>query len=688
MSDWSCRTRRARALGAVGLAAAMLAACTVKPTRPVPGARLFDATAVDEQHGLLLFGNGLGSPGAPHAYLAKHDKDGPVAWVRSIDMPYYPDSDAAIRIVGDSALVVLAGPEAQSQALLRVPLDGGEPTRWTSTWTGSSPMIVWAAVGDATQVFVFWGAPRVEGMRTVPLEIAAFNQQTGERQWTRTQHVDPERIDDWAVRLADGWLMFSDAAGDWLLLRRSDGGRSPAIVADPRGMCEAHGRWWAQRGDHLLALDLDGDVATQRSTVAEFIASPGRHQWSLNHCGEHGDEVVVIVDQGPAGAGLLVGLEPATMQTRWTLALPMAVQPLIPAEGPTAATRFGDVALMGNRARCTVDLARRSVRQCGAPVHKGVMIADGEDTLLYNDVDHGMAFSLHRIGGADGEVKAAVEVRGAQDYERDDIWHHGLQLRDGMLWFNSHMYVEPDTTGALQHVVIDGRTLRPIERPMRDEQGALDPRPPRISVRDMMPELDTLLAKLADTGLKGKDEAPALQAIDPLVHWVSGGRPEDAVTPAPPRAGLYEELWAVARARGQLPADARIHVLAWRAVTGKYGERNAADEWVAVTGRRDDVLAVAEHHGPDGAVWVLINASSALGGDSPATGVRVFTRRPTEVDIHRFIGHELADRSSQLLDERDAPRGGAIDEAAWQAVIGASRVQRWLLPRPEPTRER
>ncbi len=682
----------AGALATLGLAASLLGGCTSKAMRPVPGVELVDATALDEEHGLLLFWQRSAAPDERDPdepgryYLAKHDKDGPVAWMHALDPAPARYPYPRLRVAGGSMLLTLGTQDSAPESVLRL-TGRGEPTPWASTLPLAQTSKVWTVLGDATQVFVFWTAVAAEEGHRASLEIAAFDQQTGKRQWTSVGRVESEVHGPWSARLADGWLMFRDSVSDWQLHRRSDGERSP-VVADPNGLCNAGGRWWAQRDDQLLALDLGAEVVQERATIAEFIAPERRHQWSLEHCADHGDEVVLMINDGPGAEGRLVGLAAEVMQARWNMALPWTLAPKLPMEGLTTPTRFGEVAVLSSWSdHCAVDLAQQNLLWCTKLTEHSIAIADGEDTLLVNQLDGSNIQDFVRISGADGEAQAAIRVSGARTCDR----YEGRMplIRGGKIWLASHEDPGAAVGGALQHVVIDARTLRPIERPMLTEQGLVESEPSVIQVLDMMPELDVVFGYTAGEpwpvlrsehqGRSDEAAPPATITQKPLEHWVFGANPSVKVAPGELPARAHQHMVTMARDRAELPADAPIRMLAWRVVTGTSHYYNYHGEKFVTPWRRVDALAVAEHAGPGGTRWVLIKGED-LDGDQPHVLTRSFNRRPMEHDILKILPLSTGDGwRHETPADPEVHFSGVIDEAAWQAVTNMPRVQKWLL---------
>lgn len=694
MNDRSRRGNEGRRVGALGVLALVAAigcigkvpqeaakagpATTARPMRPAPGALLADTVAFDDRHGLLLFslaraGEPLHLP--PQLFLARQDRAGAVVWTRDLGRRR-PAWLVPLRVVGGSGLVAVEGPQGQGEEVLRFTHEGGETSTWTSTLPVDQSAQVRALVGDDTQVFVVWSAwPQLEG-HPRPLEIAAFDQRTGALQWRSRAPVDAEER-PWAVRLAGGFLLFSDGYGDWQLLRRSDGERDTTIVADAGGMCEAGGRWWARRDDRLLALDLGASVAAERATVAEFIAPARRHQWSLDDCGESGDEVVLSVNQVGVG-GALVGIDPATLQARWTYAHGGNITPWIQMEGTGGPRRLGKVAMVPSYGEwCAIDLAQRKPLWCREALRPTEAVADGEDTLLFAAAEDGL--QIIRIGGADGELQAVSEVRGAQlnIEEPQGSPHRSPRIRGGTIWIGSRHDPASDLPGAaLPHVVLDARTLVPIERPRLTDLGAPDESPPAIVVKDMMSALDMVFT---DATLHGHDSTVRV-AVNPLDHWLFGGkRPAKAKPPAPAKAGRHERLLAMGRELAELPADARVRVLAWRATVGISRATDDAGEPVAQTVRRDDLLAVGEFAGPGGPRWVLFMGVGFDEQYQSKVHIRSFSRRPTERDVYDLINNIVPEWWEGLLGLEAPSFNGVVDEAVWQDVIGTPRVQQWLL---------
>ena len=129
----------------------------------------------------------------------------------------------------------------------------------------------------------------------------------------------------------------------------------------------------------------------------------------------------------------------------------------------------------------------------------------------------------------------------------------------------------------------------------------------------------------------------------------------------------------------ELPADARVRVLAWRATVGISRGSNDAGDPVAFTVRRDDLLAVGESSGPDGARWVLFAGETFDEDYQRKLRVRSYTRRPTESDIYDFLYNVVPEWGIDMLALEEPKFNGVVDEAVWQDVVGAPRVQQWLL---------
>ena len=206
----------------------------------------------------------------------------------------------------------------------------------------------------------------------------------------------------------------------------------------------------------------------------------------------------------------------------------------------------------------------------------------------------------------------------------------------------------------------------------------------------MMPELDAVFGYTAGEpwpALRSErqgwgDETVPLEtlAINPLEHWAFGDRRlAKAVAPGELPARAHQHMVTIARDRAELSADAPIRVLAWRVVTGTGHYVNDDGEQVVTPLRRVDALAVAEHAGPGGTRWVLIKGED-LDGDLPIVLTRSFNRRPMEHDIQGFLLLPTGDGwRHEILADPDVRFSGVLDEAAWQAVTNAPRVQKWLL---------
>lgn len=660
-------------LGAGGLAGlcvmALATACTVKPARPVVGAALVDVAAIDDERGLLVFRPTSAEGEASRLYLASHDTQGAVDWTRTIALPG-PTSQRPPMIFGGSALLMLEGEDDSARSLLRVDLARGEASTLTGEQPGD-PRRLWRIVGDADQVFVFWTATAARsGEALATHEVTAFSAVTGEQQWTFTGQSEPHTLmRRWPVRLDARWLMYSDGQRDWQLLRRSDGWRDETVV-DPPGLCQAGGRWWGQRGDRLLALTTTDESVFARDVEADFIAPEWRHQWSLADCGESGEDVVLIAEAG-AGA-MVVGVNRAEMFTRWKVPVPANDRPRTPTDVPAGPRRFGEVALVSGYAEhCAVDLRKRALLWCvDVRGQHDEVIADGEDSLLWTaGYDEQL---LVRISGADGEVDAAVELTGVRqgDASVGDV----PAVVGGKIWLASASDPGAAVGGRLPHVVLDARTLRPIERPAFTSTGAADPDPPQIFIRDVIGELDTLyVGRPTDRSIP-----PARVAVDPLEHWAfAGPRPAGARDPAFP--GLREAVLGDIRASAGLEPDARVRVIAWRVTTGVVHGIDDAGRSTSEPARRYDLFAV--HQEPDRLPFVLFRVDGFT--EDPIgprnIHVRSFDRRPSESDLHRFILEARPSWDMINFDDTHGTTRGVIDEAVWRSVTGEPRAQRWML---------
>jgi hypothetical protein len=661
----SVLNRGAGGLAGLCLLTSLSAACTVKPARPAIGAALVDATAIDDGHGLLVFRETLEDERSWRLMLAKHDTQGAIAWTRAIALPRRTSQRPPV-IFGGSALLVLEDETDSAQSLLHVDLERGDSRTWTSQLPKDQHSRVWRTIGDGAQVFVFWIA---HGDPMATHQVTAYDAGTGERQWTVTGEVAPGTLAErWPIRLDAGWLMYSDGERDWQLLRRSDGRRS-AVVVDPPGLCQAGGRWWGQRDDRLLALDTRDEEIVAREVVAEFITPEWRHQWSLTDCGEADDEVVLITDAGPNA--LVVAVDPASMHTRWSLPLPTRETPRTPTDVPAGPRRFGAVALVsGSEEHCAVDLERRALLWCVQPQQRDVVIVDGADSLLYTHTYE--AQFMVRISGDDGDVDAAVEVTGSR--RRDLSTGDGLpSVVGGKIWLASETDPGSAVGGRLPHVVLDARTLRPIERPAFTFTGAPDPDPPQIFVRDVLGELETLYVQPpTDRSIR-----PAWVAIDPLEEWTFGGpRPAGARDPVFP--GLRDAALDSMRARAGLEPDARVQVIAWRVLTGVVHGYDDEGQSISQPARRHDMFAV--HVAPDGSRFVLFKLDGFT--DDPLMDGRIyfrsFERRPSESDLHLFLLSAASGWEMMNFDSTNGTTRGVIDEQVWSAVTGSPRTQQWM----------
>lgn len=653
-----------RAFGTILGGVVGLAGCADKPLRPTPGAMVVEAAAIDEESGLLVFSTEAPADGRAEYHVARHSASGPVAWVRPLDVgPEFPGIHG-IELFGGSGLLMASRADKPAEEVVRVGLADGQVSAWRSSLEEPS---VWATAGDEAQVFVFWQmTPRI-GRQSRPLEVAAFDAVTGDRQWTVIDRVDVDAPTKWSVRVADDWLMFAGDGEDWRMLRRRDGSRSTAVVADAPGLCRAGDGWWTQREGRLLALDLTGDTPVARAAEVSFVPAEARGQWSIDHCTEFAGEVVLLVDRGLLAGAALAAVDPAGLQLKWTLDL--EVLGLSRDMNAVWPVRAGRVVLVRRwiGSWCAVDLEARAAMWCINQVDVHAAYVDGEDTILI--VNHEERPLMLRVSGRDGEVQAASLAEGVM---------FGLSLstrpqisgpRGGRIWLASAEDPEPGQTARLPHVVLDARTLRSVDRPTRTHRREGE-WPVGIEVRDVMKDIDTLLPRTQGFWSPAYDPVEVV-AVNPLDLWAADGPP---TTEASAR-GLARVL-AAARVSAGLAADVPIQVLASRIMSGLHTVDTAEGTQRDDVWRRDDVLAFAAA-GADR--WVLI-AAEAHGWMPPANDqvrIRVFERRPTPHDVYRFVSEGGLPSAAETSLRGVA---GRVDEAAWLALTGVPRDQRWLLP--------
>jgi hypothetical protein len=635
----------------IALALAVLApACTERLARPSPTAVLDHVFVDDDGQGVLMFREGRSGEWGPQI-LVRQTAEGAGTWQQRLPERHNINPEEPTSGFGGVMLLPIAfDPDVPRGSMLHVRLADGATREWAPAIERVVDTVV---VGDAAQAFVVWRGLAPAPGYPAPVGIAAHDLATGERTWTSDDATHGEQM---FVRLDEGHLLVGAPGADWQALRRSDGGRVALPIADAPGMCRAGDRWLAQRDDQLLAIDLRGATPTHQAAPATFVAPEAIHQWSLVDCAAHGDELVLKVNVEATGGGLIAGVDAGTLATRWTLELPVAFQPieqpqvlgaLPPRVGDTIVVEQGDP---WSAVACAIDLVGRRVRWC-AEDRSARFLAEGEDWLILGLVDYRDAVVpwLVRVSGGDGEVVAAVVMeRGPTRLQRE-------YERGGKLWlpFDERVAAGPDeldhdappSPTELGLVVLDARTLEPIA-PHGFGRGQA-----ASGVRDVMPEQDAVFVR-----------APGLpQELEPGPWWPRHpGDPLDEVVSGHPtwhdelapreRAELEAAIVGAALAEAGLPRDTPIRVLA---------------------SRRRFLLGFAAHTGADGPRWTLLKGRAAIGQDD--TAARTFRRRPTAVDVHRFL---------RDVEPREVPPGrvGSIDEAAWLELTGGAREhQVWQL---------
>lgn len=367
-----------------------------------------------------------------------------------------------------------------------------------------------------------------------------------------------------------------------------------------------------------------------------------RHQWSLVDCAESGDAVVLKVSIEPTYTGMLVGVDPRTRATRWTIDLPWGFARLREhdADAPWS-RRLGATAMLGQAAElCAVDLRHARVHWCTEMNDRLAMYADGGATILRHQpptMGH-VRETYHSRIDEEGESTASIAVPG--DPPIGQSRDGAVPLHGGRLW------LQLDDTAALPTdplplVVLDARTLRPVAGTAAR------------TVRDALAEIDTSLPRTL--ALDAQQRTP-LRTANPLTLVVSEAR-SSRVFPAAPADLVLAAVGEAVRRDGGLPADASIRPIARQ---GNF------------------VLADAAH--PDGARWTLIHG--VVHPDepqSPAVRLRSFDRRPTAHDVYRFL---LTDHEGGVRSRRHAHRAAgdaAIDEAAWRDLTREPRDLQWQM---------
>jgi len=599
----------------------VLAGCTEHKLRPFAHAELHRAVAIDAEHGLGVFVHALAPPESAVHHLARLRVDGSIAWSQALERCGDHRSHLGLLLFGGSAVVRCSGGEFVAR------LSDGVITPWTGP--DNLPYLRDPG-GDERQIFgLFVGESLSSELELVALDA----QEPTTRQWvSRLWAPDLSRNLIW--RADARHVLVPEQGLGWRALRREDGEEAANFAADDDGICAAGGRWWASRGDRLLAVDLSGASPQVTEAPADFIPPAFRWQWSVSGCASRGEETILWATT--PRAAVVVALDPRSGRARWSIPTALSLEP--PESGVSLdPPRFGATAVLGRRAPCAVDLERGALRWC-ADVETERLEWGEESLLAKRDADR---HYLARVD-ATGELTRGVEIRGL----REDA---ALEPRAGRMWLTGR---EVGDWSDLPSATLDLGTFAGVGRAS-----------PTITWTDAHAELRERLG-IGPQRPEPTEPPPESELHDPLASFFkTGGAPRGQ---APADATVH--LGALLRAAAEGIVDpAKVRLVAWR-----------SEQW---SSRSDRLLAFAEVTTARGAPgWVVFKIMAHDGAPTRDGQVRVFfAHRPSNHEIFALLhspGLMGGPGRSAELQWSD----GQIDEAAWLALTNAPRSERWWLP--------
>lgn len=405
-------------------------------------------------------------------------------------------------------------------------------------------------------------------------------------------------------------------------------------------MCTAAGRQWAHRDEHLLTIDAH-EVHT---AVATFIPPAMRHQWTLVDCATTANgEVILAVNIDAIETGMLVSIDPTTLAPRWDVKFAYPLTTRSADATDTWPAVLGDIIFVEERGQtCAVARDPARILWC-TDWNTAESWRHGQDIILagydpkYDDPE---ILHLVRVRGSDGQVAAAVSLRGSK------LRNHGIPrtttLQGDHLWF---ALPESDLLhhGKLPLLVLDATTLQPVPpTPGRADMGPF--------VVDAMSGLNTIFPKT----LRPPDLGRIMPAPPPRNSWDAIFLASEHLAVGPIDA-RHDVLLAAARKAADLPAGVEIRLLAW------------CD---------DRVIGVAEQHANNTTRWTLLKSQDNDEGP-PDVVTRVYDRPLDATDLDRFL--LLADYGPVVSHIDPCHTRGAIDETVWRSVTREPRTSLWTL---------
>lgn len=598
-----------------------LTGCAEHKLRPFPHAELRSALALDAEHALGVFVHALAPPDSAVQHLTRLHVDGSIGWSRPLERCGDLHSHLRLDLFGGSAVVQCPG----GAFLVRV--SDGVLTPWTGPDT--LPYLL-SRGGDARQIFgVFHGDSLSSEVELVALDA----QDPSTRQWVyRLWAPDLSRPLLW--RADPRHLLVPEQGIGWRVLRREDGVEAARFNADDDGICAAGGRWWASRGDRLVSLDLSGSSPQEIEAPADFIPAAFRWQWSVNGCASRGADTILWAET-PRGS-VVVGLDASTGRARWSIPTPWSLDHSEAGVSPDP-ERLGATALLRLSSPCAIDLERGELRWCADSDTERVTW--GEETLLVKrDADR---HYLARVDPA-GELTHALEIRGL----RPDA---ALQPRGRRLWLAGREFGDWND---LPSATLDLETFTGVGRAS-----------PTITWTDARAEIRERLG-IGPRPAPPLDLPPESELHDPLESYFKAG---GAAGGAPPADGAADPAALLRAATEGIVDPEKVRIVAWR-----------TEQW---SSRNTRLLAFAEVPTAGGEPgWIVLKLLAVDGEPTRDGQVWVFfAHRPSNHEIFALL-HSPGLMGGAHHGSELQWTDGLIDEAAWLALTGAPRSERWWRP--------